>query len=970
MLFASGLLMLILGATFAVLLVAIDDLRAAARATQASEEVLATANELERLVIDLETGVRGFVLTREQPFLEPWETARRTLPARAAALERQSAGTPEQQRRARQLALAANAYVEQYAAPLVQAVRRGDPAARNVAATLDGKRRVDAMRADFDAFIETERRLAQAQQRRSDQAARRAVAAAVGGLAVSLLLVLIFAGYLTRAIVQPVLQAARMAVELAGGNLSTRMPANGVAEIGQLEWAFNDMAGSLERNRDDLAALATEQAALRRVATLVAEAAAPEAVFAAVAVEVGRLFAAEATGVVRYDRDGAVTSVGSWNRLGRPSGAGWRATLGGQNVTTLVFETGRPARIDRYATDDAGDATAIAHRTGVRSAVGTPMRVEGRLWGALQLAGSREAGFPAGTEERLAGFAELAATAIANAQAREELRRVAEEQAALRRVATLVARGAPPAAVFAAVAEEVGRVLPGADFALVGRYDQDRAVEVVGGWSRAGDVPLVGLRTPLGGHNVNTLVFEHNRPARVDHLAEDASAGTAVARQTGARSSAGAPISVEGRLWGVMIVASAHEDALPPGIEHQLAEFTELLATAIANSQAREELRTFADEQAALRRVATLVARAGPPSEVFEAVTREVGLLCDADLARMERYEDDGTVTGVAAWSQLPVQLEVGTRFGLDGVSIARGVQETGGPVRVDSFGADDTGAIAREARALGIRSSVGCPIVVAGRLWGVIAASTKREEPFPPDTEAQIGRFTELVATAVENAESRAELAASRARVVAAADETRRRLERDLHDGAQQRLVSLALQLQSVAAAVPMELAEVHQELASVGAELDQVLGELRELSRGIHPSILTEGGLGPALRTLARRSAVPVQLQVGTEERLPERVEVAAYYVVAEALTNAAKHANASAVEVDVDRDDGLVRLVIRDDGVGGADPVRGSGLIGLKDRVEGTGGTLRVDSRPGEGTSLLVELPVDAGPSPDAG
>jgi signal transduction histidine kinase len=288
--------------------------------------------------------------------------------------------------------------------------------------------------------------------------------------------------------------------------------------------------------------------------------------------------------------------------------------------------------------------------------------------------------------------------------------------------------------------------------------------------------------------------------------------------------------------------------------------------------------------------------------------------------------------------------------------------------VRVDSFGAD-AGAIAREARVLGIRSSVGCPIVVGGRLWGVIAASTKREEPFPPDTEAQIGGFTELVATAIANAEAQAELTASRARIVAAADQTRRRIERDLHDGAQQRLVSLTLRLQSAAAAIPTEQAEVHQELASVGTELNEVLDELRELSRGIHPAILSEGGLGPALRTLARRSSVPVQLQVGIQGRLPERVEVAAYYVVAEALTNVAKHADASVVQVDVDRDDGLVRLDIRDDGVGGADPARGSGLVGLKDRVEATGGILRVESRPGQGTSLLAELPIDAAQAPDS-
>jgi signal transduction histidine kinase len=625
-LLASGLLMLILAVTLAVLLVAVADLRSSARASHNSKVVLATANELERLVIDLETGMRGFALTGQERFLEPWDNARASLPARAAALERLSAGNAEQEHMARQIAQAASAYVEDYATPLLEAARRGDPAVRSLAAATEGKRRVDAIRADFGTFIATEARLTQALEERSDDATRRAVAAAVGGLVASMLLALGFAGYLARAVVRPVLRTAQMAGRLAGGDLSTRMPATGVAEVGQLERAFNQMAGSLERSRDDLARLATEQAALRRVATLVAQ--------------------------------------------------------------------------------------------------------------------------------------------------------------------------------------------------------------------------------------------------------------------------------------------------------------------------------------------------AGPPAEVFEAVTQEVGLLCDADLARMERYEPDGTVTGVAAWSRVPVELAVGTRFDLDGVSIARGVRRTGGPVRVDSFGADDTGAIAREARAVGIRSSVGCPIVVAGRLWGVVAASTKRDDPFPPDTEARIDRFTELVATAIANAESRAELAASRARVVAAADETRRRLERDLHDGAQQRLVSLALRLRATAATIPPDLREAHQELAGVGLELGEILDDLRELSRGIHPAILSEGGLGPALRTLARRSPVPVELQVGAEGRLPERVEVTAYYVVSEALTNVAKHANASAVRVDVDTDDSLVRLAVHDDGVGGADPARGSGLVGLKDRVEGTGGTLRVESRPGQGTSLVVELPVDPG------
>jgi signal transduction histidine kinase len=377
-----------------------------------------------------------------------------------------------------------------------------------------------------------------------------------------------------------------------------------------------------------------------------------------------------------------------------------------------------------------------------------------------------------------------------------------------------------------------------------------------------------------------------------------------------------------------------------------------------SRQEARESAR-LTEEQAALRRVATLVAKSTAPLEVFEAVTREVGLLCDADLARMERYEADRTVTGVARWSREQDQLAVGTQIPLEGVSIAALVQQTGRPVRVDSF-ADASGPIAREARRLGIRSSVGCPIVVAGRLWGVIAASSKREAPFPAETESQIGDFTELVATAIANAESRAELAASRARVVAAADETRRRIERDLHDGVQQRLVSLGLELRLAQSDVPSEVPALHAELGRVVDELAGAVDELREISRGIHPAILSEGGLEPALRTLARRSAVPVELDVRAETRFPEPVEVAAYYVVSEALTNTTKHARASLTRVAVEERDGNLRVSVRDDGVGGAEPRRGSGLIGLRDRVEALGGSIDVRSGAGEGTLIVVELP----------
>jgi signal transduction histidine kinase len=366
------------------------------------------------------------------------------------------------------------------------------------------------------------------------------------------------------------------------------------------------------------------------------------------------------------------------------------------------------------------------------------------------------------------------------------------------------------------------------------------------------------------------------------------------------------------------------------------------------------------EEQAALRRIATLVARSAPPAAVFEAVVREVGLLCGADLARMERYEPDGTVTGVAAWSGQPRKLAIGVRFDLDGLSVAREIRRTGGPVRLDSFeGA--SGAIAREAQALGIRSSVGCPIHVAGELWGVIAASTKSYQPFPVNTESQIANFTELVATAVENAEARTELAASRARIVATADQTRRRIERDLHDGAQQRLVSLALELRAAQATCPPELDQLGGQLEHAAAGLTDALDELREIARGIHPAILAQGGLAPALKALARRSPIPVDLTLRIGRGPPEPVEISAYYVVAEALTNATKHAEATAVTVTAETADDLLRLTVHDDGRGGADYARGAGLAGLKDRVEALSGRIYLDSPRGGGTILRAEFPL---------
>ena len=423
----------------------------------------------------------------------------------------------------------------------------------------------------------------------------------------------------------------------------------------------------------------------------------------------------------------------------------------------------------------------------------------------------------------------------------------------------------------------------------------------------------------------------------------------------------GCPIVVAGRLWGVIAASTKREEPFPPATEAQIARFTELVATAIANAQAHEELRALADEQAALRRVATLVAHGEPPDVVFAAVAEEAGRLLSPDQTIL-------TATTPTAMATV-VRLE-GERRGRAGrVAVSRhhsrvagSCRETGRPARIDDHGED-------VAAAFAVRSGVGAPITVEGRLWGLVALASTGEQP-PPDTEGRLADFTELVATAIANAQAQAELTASRARIVATADQTRRRIERDLHDGAQQRLVSLVLQLRAAQAAIPPGLDELAAELDQVAAGLDGALEELREFARGIHPAILAEGGLGPALRTLARRSPVPIQLQVSTQDRLPEPVEVAAYYVVSEALANATKHAQAANVTVEVEQADGVLGVSVRDDGVGGADLARGSGLVGLKDRVEALGGRITLQSELGTGTSLSVELPLNAGQVPDPG
>jgi signal transduction histidine kinase len=623
---ASALLSVVIGGAFFLLALAIDALRESKGRANHALEVRAAAKQMERLVVDIETSQRGFIVTGDTRLLEPWYQARADFARQAAGLERlAAAGDAGQGVRAHQITRAVDGYIREYAAPLVALARHDVGSARTRAVTEEGRRRVDALSARFDQFTARESEIFDVGQDRADAIARQALVAASVSVGGSIALVLLSGGYLARSVVRPVRRASVMAGRVASGDLAVRMPETGPGEVGVLARAFNTMTGSLETSRDELRRIAEEQAALRRVATIVARGVAQPEVFGAVAAETGGVLVADCTAIGRFEPDGTATVVGSWDKLGGP-------------------------------------------------------------WLALAL----------------------------------------------------------------------------------------------------------GSRWP----------------------AEQAS-------------------------------------------------------------------------------VAAQVRRTGRPAWIRD-------------------YEYPG-------------------------------------------------GAAAAWARKHGIRSSVGSPIVVDRRLWGVIIAFY-RAAGSREGIEGRMLAFTELAAMAVANAESRAQLAASRARVVAASDETRRRIERDLHDGTQQRLISLALQLRAAQARVPPAQQDLARQWSRTAQGLADAVEELREISRGLHPAILERGGLGPALRALARRAALPVELSVRVGGRLPEQVEVAAYYVVSEALTNAAKHARASVVQVDIGVADQELRLLVRDDGAGGADPSRGSGLIGLSDRVEAVGGCIEITSPSGGGTSLLVTIPVD--------
>jgi PAS domain S-box-containing protein len=763
---------------------------------------------------------------------------------------------------------------------------------------------------------------------------------------------------------------------MAASETADALPAGSEDRVARFAGLVSTAISNIE-SRTKVERLVTEQSALRRVATLVAREPASEQLLSTVAREVACVLDVPGVIVTRDEADGTVVTLGeAFNSeltgAERFYGVGTRTPRDPGSLAAQVFETQRPARIDDFSAlpGTIGDRARAA---GFGSGCAGPIMVNGALWGKMCVFSPVGTVLPVGTENRLSEFVELIATAVANYEAHADLaasearaRELAEEQAALRRVATLVAEGATPNHVFDAVRDEVEQMF-GIPNTILMRFDPDGVATLL---ATPGDyLGPVGKQWPLeGDDSAVARVHRTGRAARADYTAGARGPLAEAARHGGTRFPVAVPVVVDGALWGAMSVGSRGPQEPPPDLEGRLAKFTDFLATAIANAESRADLATsearargLASEQAALRRVATLVAREHAPEDLFATLAEEVGVLLEVDAASILRYEADSTVTVVSGWSDGTINIPLGEQLPLQGDNLSAEVLRTGRPQRKEDY-VGARGRIAATVRELGVRSAVASPIVVEGAIWGVIGVLSVKGEPLPPDTEARLAEFSGHAGMAVANAKSRSDLAESRARIVRAGDEARRRFERDLHDGAQQRLVSLGLELRAAEATVPPDMADLRGVLSRAGTGLTDVLDDLRELSRGLHPAVLSEDGLRPALQSLALRSVVPVELRIDLDgERFEEPVEVAAYYVASEALTNATKHAHASRAEVKVSHSDGWLKLMVRDDGRGGADPSSGSGLTGLVDRVEAIGGTMQIASPRSAGTTITVKLPV---------
>jgi signal transduction histidine kinase len=539
----------------------------------------------------------------------------------------------------------------------------------------------------------------------------------------------------------------------------------------------------------------------------------------------------------------------------------------------------------------------------------------------------------------------------------EELEQIIEEQAALQRIARLVAEGSTEAELAAAVTSEIGQLV-GAHRANIMRLEAD-TIRVIGAWSVDQDrSQAAGLVFPFGGDTTTARIVDTSGPARVDSACELRSElARRLWAERGLHASIGAPIVVGGTIWGVVVAFRTQpDDPFPSGAELRLGDFAALVAQAVVNAEARRETAGLVAEQTALRRIATLVAGGRPQAEVLDAVIAEVAPLFEATTVTLVRWQGvQDEVAVVAAWCEEgTVPVAVGSLYHPDPDSATLAVLETGYASRSEET-----------SRERGTCSVIAAPVITGGSLLGALTASRAGSAMFPAGAEIRLRSFADLAAQSIANERAQAELRASRARIVRAADEARQRLERNLHDGAQQRLVSLSVELRIALAKLPDAPEEARELLLEASAELKGALEELRDLARGLHPVVLTEQGLGPAIQALAGRMPLPVTVTSMVGERLPGPVEAAGYYVVSEALTNVVRYAGASAVQVGAAFTDRRVRIEVVDDGVGGAELDAGSGLRGLADRVEALGGSFGVDSPDGGGTRVWAEMPLDGDP-----
>ncbi len=538
-----------------------------------------------------------------------------------------------------------------------------------------------------------------------------------------------------------------------------------------------------------------------------------------------------------------------------------------------------------------------------------------------------------------------------------ELERVAEQQAALRRIATLVAAGVSEPELVTAVVSEIGALF-GAQRAATLRWDGD-TIRMIGAWSAEGVEPRAGNEVlAYGGDTITARIVETGSPARIDS-ADDLQTEFARKRwaELGLQAAIGAPILVDGKVWGVVIASRTRKgDVFPAGVQHHLRDFAALVAQAIVNTEVRRETAALIAEQSALRRVATLVAAGRPKSEVLGAAMAEIESLFGTTSVMFVRWEGVPDEVVVVAASTAPgcEPVEPGSLYHPASGSPTLTVLETGAASRATETSPER-----------GTVSVVAAPVIANAWLVGALTASRPAETPFPAGAEQPLRSFADLVAQSIANEQAQAELRASRARIVQTADETRRRLERNLHDGAQQRLVSVSLTLRLAASALRSSPGEAAELIASASEGLSVALGELRDLARGLHPTILTEAGLGLALDALAESSTLPVEVANEIDARLPEPVEAALYYLVSESLTNVARHAEATKVLVRARCRDRVAAVEVVDDGVGGAEIAGGSGIRGLADRVDALGGRFGVDSSPGHGTRIWAAIPFEPEP-----